>query len=123
MVFFEAPHRTEAALAAMAEALGGDRRGGGLPRADQDPRGGTPRPARRARRLGRPTGVRGEVTIVVAGRDAAPPRSATDPDEPARARSPRRRPPGSSRKEAIVEVARRAGRAQAGRLQPGAPAS
>ena len=27
MVFFEAPHRTEAALAAMAEAFGGDRRG------------------------------------------------------------------------------------------------
>ena len=25
MVFFEAPHRTDAALAAMAEALGGDR--------------------------------------------------------------------------------------------------
>ena len=29
--------------------------GGGLPGADQDPRGGTPRPARRARRLGRRT--------------------------------------------------------------------
>ena len=53
MVFFEAPHRTEAALAAMAEAFGADRPRGGLPRADQDPRGGTPRPARRARRLGR----------------------------------------------------------------------
>ena len=53
MVFFEAPHRTEAALAAMAEAFGADRRRRGLPRADQDPRGGTPRPARRARRLGR----------------------------------------------------------------------
>ena len=37
----------------MAEAFGGDRAGGGLPRADQDPRGGTPRAARRPRRLGR----------------------------------------------------------------------
>ena len=53
MVFFEAPHRTEAALAAMAEAFGDDRRGGRVPRADQDPRGGTPRAARRARRVGR----------------------------------------------------------------------
>ena len=53
MVFFEAPHRTEAALAAMAEAFGDDRAGGGLPRADQDLRGGTPRAARRPRRVGR----------------------------------------------------------------------
>ena len=43
MVFFEAPHRTAAALAAMAEAFGADRAGGRVPRADQDPRGGTPR--------------------------------------------------------------------------------
>ena len=37
----------------MAEALGDDRAGGRLPRADQDARGGTPRPARRPRRVGR----------------------------------------------------------------------
>ena len=53
MVFFEAPHRTGRALAAMAEAFGADRAARRLPRADQDPRGGTPRRARRARRLGR----------------------------------------------------------------------
>ena len=64
-------------------------------------------------------GVRGEVTIVVAG--AAPRRRR----RPATRRacgppSPSSRPAGTSRKEAIVEVARRAGRAQARGLQPGA---
>ena len=108
MVFFEAPHRTEAALAAMAEAFGDDRAGRGLPRADQDPRGGTPRAARRARRRGRRTGVRGEVTIVVAG--AVPARRGRLPTPTACApRSPSSRPRGCSRKDAIVEVARLAG--------------
>ena len=51
MVFFEAPHRTAETLAAMAEAFGADRPGGGLPGADQDLRGD---PARRAGRAGRP---------------------------------------------------------------------
>ena len=55
MVFFEAPHRTAEALAAMAEAFGADRRGGGLPRADQDLRGGPARTAGRAGRRGPPT--------------------------------------------------------------------
>src|SRR6187200_623506 len=58
LVFFEAPHRTEATLAAMSEVWGDDRRpavpprgswsapgtrprGGRVPGADQDPRGGT----------------------------------------------------------------------------------
>ena len=40
MVFFEAPHRLAVALAAMAEAFGARPAGGGLPRADQDVRGG-----------------------------------------------------------------------------------
>ena len=53
LVFFESPHRTQATLAAMADAFGADRAGGGVPRADQDPRGGTPRAAGRAGRLGR----------------------------------------------------------------------
>ena len=44
MVFFESPHRAAATLRAMAEAFGADRAGRGLPRADQDLRGG---PARR----------------------------------------------------------------------------
>ena len=53
MVFFEAPHRLAAMLAAMAEAFGPDRRGGGLPRADQDLRGGATGHPRRAGRVGR----------------------------------------------------------------------
>ena len=52
MVFFEAPHRTAETLAAMVDAFGPDRSGRGLPRADQDLRGGRPRPGLRARRLG-----------------------------------------------------------------------
>ncbi len=56
MVFFEAPHRTEAALGAMAAGVGRGAGGGGVPRADQDPRGGTPRRAGRAHRSGRPRG-------------------------------------------------------------------
>ena len=44
MVFFEAPHRTAEALAALAEAFGRGPAGGGLPRAHQDLRGD---PARR----------------------------------------------------------------------------
>ena len=55
MVFFEAPHRTGATLAAMAEAFGPERAGRGLPGADQDARGGTPRRAGRPRGVGRAT--------------------------------------------------------------------
>ena len=58
LVFFEAPHRTAAALAALAEAFGADRPARGLPRADQDPRGGTTWTARRPGRLGRGRGAR-----------------------------------------------------------------
>ena len=53
MVFFEAPHRLDATLAAMADGVRGRPAGGGLPRADQDLRGGPPRRAARAGRLGR----------------------------------------------------------------------
>ncbi len=52
MVFFEAPHRTSPALAAMAQAFGDDAPGGRVPGADQDLRGGAPRNPRRARGLG-----------------------------------------------------------------------
>ena len=51
MVFFEAPHRLAATLAAMADGVRRRPAGGGLPRADEDLRGG---PARAA---GRPGGV------------------------------------------------------------------
>ena len=91
MVFFEAPHRTAAALAAMAEAFGADR------------------PAAVCRELTKTheevargplaelvawaaDGVRGEVTIVVAGaRRRRPPPSPTPSSPP----SPRPRPAGS----------------------------
>ena len=53
LVFFEAPHRTHATLQAMAEALGHAAPRCRVPRAHQDPRGGTPRHPRRAGRLGR----------------------------------------------------------------------
>ena len=52
LVFFEAPHRLAATLAAMAEAFGAGRSRGGVPGADEDLRGGTPGTARRAGRLG-----------------------------------------------------------------------
>ena len=119
MVFFEAPHRTEAALPGDGRGVGRRPAGGGVPRADQDPRGGTPRAARRARRRGRPTGVRGEVTIVVAGCRAvgrgrmAMPRASAP-------RSPHARTTGMSRKDAIVDVAKQAGRPQARGLPGGA---
>ena len=78
MVFFEAPHRTEAVLTAMAEAFGADRTGAvcrELTKTHEEVRRGP---------LGdlvewAGDGVRGEVTIVVAG--AAPAAEiAADPD-------------------------------------------
>ena len=117
MVFFEAPHRTEAALAAMAQAWGGERARGGLPRAHQDPRGGTPRPGRRARGVGR-------------GRR---PRRGDDRrgrGEPGRRRTDRRREPARGRGRARGRRDEPQGRdrgggadgrgAEAARLRPGA---
>jgi 16S rRNA (cytidine1402-2'-O)-methyltransferase len=67
MVFFEAPHRTEAALAAMAEAFGDDRRAAVCRELTK-----THEEVRRAGLADLVTwaadGVRGEVTIVVEGR-------------------------------------------------------
>jgi len=106
MVFFEAPHRTEAALAAMAASWGGER------------------PAAVCRELTKTheevcrgpladlvewasQGVRGEVTIVAAG---APARAevAGDPDS-LRAAVADEEAAGATRKEAIADVARRSG--------------
>ncbi len=103
MVFFEAPHRTEATLAALAEALGADR------------------PAAVCRELTKTHeevvrgpladlvewaagGVRGEVTLVVAGAPAA----AALPADPAayRAAVADLEASGRTRKEAIGEVAK-----------------
>ena len=106
MVFFEAPHRTEAALAAMAEAFGGDRAGAvcrELTKTHEEVRRGPlaelvalgrRRRARRGdhRRRGAPRRRRGRhrpgaLRAAVAEEEAA----------------------GATRKEAIVDVARRAG--------------
>jgi 16S rRNA (cytidine1402-2'-O)-methyltransferase len=106
MVFFEAPHRTAATLGAMAEAFGGDRpaavcreltktheevRRGGL--ADLVAWAGE--------------GVRGEVTVVVAG-SAGPAAIARD-TESLRAAVASAEAEGTSRKDAIKAVAARAG--------------
>lgn len=106
MVFFEAPHRTEAALAAMAEAWGGDRAAAvcrELTKTHEEVRRGPL--ADLVAWAG--DGVRGEVTIVVAGAEPAP-QVASDPDS-LRAAVADLELGGVRRKDAIVEVARRAG--------------
>ncbi len=105
MVFFEAPHRTEAALSAMADAFGGTRQAAvcrELTKTHEEVRRGP---------LSMLTawaaeGVRGEVTIVVAGAEAG----AQDVD-PATlvALVAAEEEAGVPRKQAIVDVARRAG--------------
>jgi 16S rRNA (cytidine1402-2'-O)-methyltransferase len=105
MVFFEAPHRTEAALTAMAEAFGPERPAAvcrELTKTHEEVvRDGLGALAAWAR-----DGVRGEVTLVVSG--------APDPgpvDDPATlvALVAAAEAGGTSRKDAIAEVARRAG--------------
>ena len=106
MVFFEAPHRTEAALAAMAEALGSDRAAAvcrELTKTHEEVRRGP---------LGElvtwaAEGVRGEVTIVVAG---AEPAAAIAADAASlRAAVAALEADAMTRKDAIAEVAHRAG--------------
>jgi 16S rRNA (cytidine1402-2'-O)-methyltransferase len=106
MVFFEAPRRTQATLVAMGEAFGSDR------------------PAAVCRELTKTheevrrgsfselvewadAGVRGEVTIVVAGAPAEP-AAGTEPTALVAAVA-EREAAGQLRKEAIAEVARAAG--------------
>ena len=105
LVFFESPHRTHATLQAMAEALGTDRRGAvcrELTKTHEEVRRGT---LDDLATWAEP-GVRGEVTIVVAG--AAPTPSVTDPATLA-ARVADDEAAGVPRKQAIVDVARRSG--------------
>lgn len=106
MVFFEAPHRTEAALAAMATSWGEDRVVAvcrELTKTHEEVRRGP---------LGElvgwaAEGVRGEVTIVVTG---AAPSAAISTEPPALvAAVAEREDQGMTRKEAIAEVARLAG--------------
>jgi 16S rRNA (cytidine1402-2'-O)-methyltransferase len=106
MVFFEAPHRTEATLAAMAEAFGPGRAAAvcrELTKTHEEVRRG-PLADLVAWAGG---GVRGEVTLVVAGADPVA-AIAGDPDT-LRAAVAEREADGMSRKEAIVEVAELAG--------------
>ena len=106
MVFFEAPHRTEAALAAMAAALGDDRPAAvcrELTKTHEEVRRGP---------LGElvdwaAAGVRGEVTIVVAG--AVPGAGVASDPESLLAAVAELEAGGSTRKEAIAEAAKRAG--------------
>jgi len=106
MVFFEAPHRTVAALGAMAEAFGSERAAAvcrELTKTHEEVRRGP---------LGdlvawAEEGVRGEVTIVVTGAVAMPLVGA-DPASLLGAVADLEAD-GTSRKEAIVEVARLAG--------------
>ena len=106
MVFFEAPHRTEAALRAMAEAWGDDRAAAvcrELTKTHEEVRRG---PLADLASWAA-DGVRGEVTIVVAG---AEPAAAVHGDaESLRAAVAEREAEGMSRKEAIVDVAKLAG--------------
>jgi 16S rRNA (cytidine1402-2'-O)-methyltransferase len=106
MVFFEAPHRTGAALTAMAEAFGDDRRAAvcrELTKTHEEVRrGGLADLAAWAA-----DGVRGEVTIVVEGHADV----VDVPTDPASLASlvAEEEATGSTRKEAILDVARRAG--------------
>jgi 16S rRNA (cytidine1402-2'-O)-methyltransferase len=105
MVFFEAPHRTQAALEAMAEAFGGDRAAAvcrELTKTHEEVRRG---PLSTLVDWAA-EGVRGEVTIVVSG--ASPTAASSEPADLLAAVADLEAD-GVSRKEAIVEVARRAG--------------
>jgi 16S rRNA (cytidine1402-2'-O)-methyltransferase len=106
MVFFEAPHRTGAALGAMAQAFGADRPAAvcrELTKTHEEVRRGP-----LAELVGwAAEGVRGEVTIVVGGAVARAD-VASDPAS-LRAAVAQAESEGASRKEAILSVAARAG--------------
>ena len=106
MVFFEAPHRTEAALAAMAGSWGGDRRAAvcrELTKTHEEVRRGSLADLVEWAA----EGVRGEVTIVVAGASSRA-EVGSDPDS-LRAAVVEEEAAGATRKEAIADVARRSG--------------
>jgi 16S rRNA (cytidine1402-2'-O)-methyltransferase len=106
MVFFEAPHRTAATLGAMAGAFGPGRRAAVCRELTK-----THEEVRRAGLADLAAwaadGVRGEVTLVVSGAD----RAAAVPLDPASLAGlvGEEEATGTSRKDAIVQVARRAG--------------
>jgi 16S rRNA (cytidine1402-2'-O)-methyltransferase len=105
MVFFEAPHRTQATLIAMREAFGADRTAAvcrELTKTHEEVRRGSFDELVEWA----DAGVRGEVTIVVAG---APAESAGSEPTELVAAVAERMAAGLRRKEAIAEVARAAG--------------
>ncbi len=105
LVFFEAPHRTEAALAAMRDAFGPDRAAAvcrELTKTHEEVRRG---PLAELVDWAA-EGVRGEVTIVVSG--AAPAAAPSDPDS-LRAAVAGLEESGMRRKDAIAAVAVQAG--------------
>jgi len=106
LVYFEAPHRTAVALTAMAEAFGADRRAAvcrELTKTHEEIRRG---PLAELAAWAE-EGIRGEVTIVVAGAPAPDP-SAVD-DATVRAEVARVEATGVRRKEAAAVVAERYG--------------
>jgi 16S rRNA (cytidine1402-2'-O)-methyltransferase len=106
MVFFEAPHRTEAALATMREAFGDTRAAAvcrELTKTHEEVRRG---PLAELVDWAR-DGVRGEVTIVVTGAEPTA-EVASDPDSLREAVADLQEE-GLTKKEAIAEAARRAG--------------
>lgn len=105
MVFFEAPHRTEAALLAMADAFGADRAAAvcrELTKTHEEVR----RDDLGTLVAWAAEGVRGEVTIVVTGASESAP--TTDPAT-LRALVASEEAAGVPRKQAILDVARRSG--------------
>ncbi|WP_208615058.1 16S rRNA (cytidine(1402)-2'-O)-methyltransferase [Streptomyces caeruleatus] len=106
LVYFEAPHRLDDTLAAMAEVLGGDRRAAVCRELtktyEEVKRGGLAELAAWAAE-----GVRGEITVVVEG---APDKGAEEVDAAELVRRVRvREEAGERRKEAIAAVAAEAG--------------
>ncbi|MGP3976675.1 16S rRNA (cytidine(1402)-2'-O)-methyltransferase [Streptomyces sp. 8N114] len=106
LVYFEAPHRLEATLSAMAEVFGAERQAAVCRELtktyEQVRRGPLGELAQWAAE-----GVRGEITLVVRGAEA-PAAGEADAAELAR-RVAEREQAGQPRKEAIAEVAREAG--------------
>jgi len=106
MVFFEAPHRTEQALAALVEAFGGVRRAAvcrELTKTHEEVRRG---PLSELVTWAA-DGVRGEVTLVVSGAAAVGP--ADLDDEAVRALVAAEVEAGMTTKDAVASVARRTG--------------
>jgi 16S rRNA (cytidine1402-2'-O)-methyltransferase len=106
MVFFEAPHRTEAALSAMADAFGDDRPAAvcrELTKTHEEVRRG----GLAALAVWAAGGVLGEVTIVVHG--AAGPSAARRTPEEVAALLTRLQAGGASRRDAVAEVVRLTG--------------